>query len=129
HSETVDGVSADGKALLFNGRAEASGYYSFSPLKATSGANSGLSMHVKSHIQIAGANANIELVQPFPFTVNVGDTFLMTEACDRTWGGLTGCKHHLNTIRFGGFPQVPGNRKTTAPGIGVTGSDKPWWEL
>jgi len=78
------------------------GYYAYGIIEFTSGANNGRMMEVKLYTSASGA---LELQQAMPFPVVVGDTFTITQGCDRRWET---CKALGNHARFGGEPHVPG---------------------
>jgi hypothetical protein len=78
------------------------GFYSLGSVAFTSGANSGLTMMVRSSFQ---QNGNLEFMAPLPFNINVGDTLLAYPGCDKqsaTCNGKFG-----NLINFGGAPFIP----------------------
>lgn len=67
--------------------------------------NEGLSMEVKNF------SGEIVLFQKMPYTVNVGDTFVVSAGCDREFDT---CKNKFsNGANFRGFPHIPGRDKIT----------------
>ncbi|MEZ5691478.1 MAG: DUF2163 domain-containing protein [Rickettsiales bacterium] len=83
-------------------RLESSGIYNFGKISFTSGDNSGLSMELKEFI----SGGRIILVLPMPYLVSVGDSYNMTQGCDKT---LSTCiNRYSNAINFRGEPHVPG---------------------
>ena len=66
------------------------------------GANSGQKMEVKKYT--IGA---IELFQPMPYTISIGDTYTVTAGCDKQ---LSTCRDRFaNVANFRGEPHLPGN--------------------
>ena len=64
--------------------------------------NAGLSMEVREHDDSNG----IILFQKMPYTINVGDPFVIVAGCDREF---TTCKDTFsNGVNFRGFPHIPG---------------------
>jgi len=85
-----------------SGRLEAGGLYNFGKITFTSGANNGLSMEVKEFIN----GGRIILVLPMPYNIGAGDSYNMTQGCDKT---LITCKNQYNNVyNFRGEPHVPG---------------------
>jgi uncharacterized phage protein (TIGR02218 family) len=72
----------------------------------TSGANAGLSGHVKSHLP-GGVEAVVELWLSPPMAAAPGDAFLVTAGCDRT--AATCAAKFNNLLNFRGFPHMPGD--------------------
>lgn len=79
------------------------GWFSHGLIKWLSGANDGLSAHVKSQ---AGAGA-ISLWLPAGGPIEVGDIFEIQAGCDKRF--TTCCEKFSNSINFRGFPMMPGN--------------------
>lgn len=78
-----------------------SGYFDRGVITFTSGANSGLSMEVKSYVP-----GQIVLVLPMPYALQVGDTYTMVAGCDKSF---TTCRDRFdNVINFRGEPWLPG---------------------
>ncbi|KLK92710.1 beta tubulin, autoregulation binding site [Microvirga vignae] len=72
----------------------------------TSGANAGLSVEIKVHRAISGAD-EFDLWQRAPQAIKVGDTFRVTAGCDKTHAT---CRRKFgNVANFRGFPHMPGN--------------------
>ena len=72
----------------------------------TTGANAGLSGHVKSHLR-AGAEVVVELWLSPPMAIAAGDAFEVTAGCDRT---AESCASKFgNLLNFRGFPHMPGD--------------------
>ena len=68
----------------------------------TNGANSGAAAEVRRH-----ADALVELAEPPPMPVALGDAFTVTAGCDKQ---LATCRDRFsNLLNFRGFPQMPGN--------------------
>lgn len=90
---------------VFNdtGRSEADNYYNYGLLTWTSGLNNGLSMEVKD---FNSGTKLFTLVNPMPFTVQVGDTYDVVQGCDKRFAT---CRDTFsNQINFRGFYEIPG---------------------
>jgi hypothetical protein len=78
-----------------------SGYFDYGLMTMTSGLSSGFAMEVKSY-----APGQIVLQLPFPYALEVGDTYSLTAGCDRSF---TTCRDRFsNQLNFRGEPYVPG---------------------
>lgn len=97
----------DGARFLASGlEAFEARWFDHGALRWTSGANAGLSAHVKSH----AANANgaaIALWTPPGAVIAVGDAFTVTAGCDRR--DETCREKFANLVNFRGFHLMPGN--------------------
>lgn len=92
--------------LVDSSRSESSALFTFGNITFSSGLNNGLSMEIKEHYFTAGIGATFILALPMPFTIVVGDSYSMTQGCDKT---LTTCRdRYSNAINFRGEPHVPG---------------------
>ena len=81
------------------------GWFTAGKLTFTSGANSGLSIEVKSHRK--GAAVRLTLWQAMPEPIGAGDTFIVTAGCDKRFDT---CRARFNNaVNFRGFPHIPGN--------------------
>lgn len=81
-------------------RTEADNYFDYGVFTFTSGENSGYSMEIKNF-----SNGVFELILPFPFAINDGDTYTAYAGCDKT---KAMCKDRYNNFRrFKGFPSIP----------------------
>ncbi|HTM74670.1 MAG TPA: DUF2163 domain-containing protein [Pseudolabrys sp.] len=81
------------------------GWFTAGRLTFTGGANSGLSVEVKSHSK-AGA-VRLALWQAMAEPITAGDTFLVTAGCDKRFET---CRARFNNaVNFRGFPHIPGN--------------------
>jgi uncharacterized phage protein (TIGR02218 family) len=81
------------------------GWFTAGKLTFTSGANSGLSVEVKSPRK-AGA-VRLVLWQAMAEPIVAGDTFLITAGCDKRFDT---CRARFNNaLNFRGFPHIPGN--------------------
>lgn len=80
----------------------AEGLFTGGRLAWTGGANAGLSADLRLQ-----AGALVELWEPPPRAVAVGDTFTLTAGCDKR---LATCRDRFaNAVNFQGFPHMPGN--------------------
>jgi uncharacterized phage protein (TIGR02218 family) len=84
----------------------ANGLYDFGNLTWLTGANAGLKVEVREFYSTDG---RIVLQLRTPFDIAAGDTFSLTQGCDKTYS-TCGTKFS-NTTRFGGFPFIPGSDK------------------
>jgi len=76
----------------------------------TSGENNG----VEKEVDTSANDGTITLWEPFPFAINVGDTFEIQAGCRKR---QTDCKNkHNNKYNFQGFPDIPGRGNTTTFG-------------
>lgn len=82
-----------------------SGTYALGTITMTSGNNNTFSRTI-----ITWDGTNMKLVQPFPFTVNPGDTFNASAGCDLQ---RTTCTLFGNLINFGGQPYIPAPEVTS----------------
>jgi uncharacterized phage protein (TIGR02218 family) len=81
------------------------GWFTAGRVTFTSGANSGLSLEVKSHRK--GAAVRFVLWQAMPEPIVAGDTFLVTAGCNKRFET---CRARFNNVvNFRGFPHIPGN--------------------
>lgn len=72
----------------------------------TGGANAGQGAEVRSHRKVSG-DPVIELWQPMPRAIAIGDAFVVRAGCDKRFAT---CKSKFdNTANFRGFPHMPGN--------------------
>lgn len=83
-----------------------SGTFSAGLISFTSGANAGLSMEVKEYILTAGSGGQVVLALPMPHNLLMGDTYSLTQGCDKT---IQTCFERFNNVvNFRGEPYVPG---------------------
>lgn len=83
-------------------RTEAAGSYDGGEIKFTSGANEDIVREVKFFF----AGGVIQTALPFPFMVQAGDSYTITQGCNKT---LTDCVEKFgNVVNFRGEPHVPG---------------------
>ena len=102
---TVTSVSGSSPKRIFvdTSRTEADGYFDQGKLTWTSGNNNGRVMDVKSY---TAASDTIELYEPMPVDIQIGDGYSMTRGCDKTF---TTCKDTFNNAqRHRGHPYLPG---------------------
>jgi uncharacterized phage protein (TIGR02218 family) len=83
----------------------ADGWFTGGKLTFTGGANAGLSVEVKTHVNDGAVS--LTLWQQMPQSIAVGDTFTVTAGCDKRF---TTCHDRFdNVVNFRGFPHIPGN--------------------
>ena len=80
-------------------------YFQFGAFDFTSGLNAGSDRLEVKHSEPDSTNTVIELVQDFPFTVQVGDALIIKRGCNREYPT---CKARGNATRFRGQPEIPG---------------------
>jgi uncharacterized phage protein (TIGR02218 family) len=103
-SRTVTGsvTSASSRQLFSDtARTESAALFTFGTLTFTSGANAGVSMEVKEYTQ-----GTLLLALPVPYGIAAGDTYSLTQGCDKTFA--TCCNRFGNAVNFRGEPHVPG---------------------
>lgn len=102
----VTSVTAGVRNAFTTGRAEAAGYFNQGVLRFTSGACSGFSRMVRSFA--AGA---FDFALPFPFDIQVGDTFAVYPGCNRSMTDPNGCPKFFSSsdvkLHFRGQPFIP----------------------
>jgi len=81
-------------------RPAGSGTYTLGRIVFTSGSNNTFQRTIRNW---DGGNT-LSLLNPLPFTPQVGDTFTVYPGCDKT---LTACQAFNNSINYGGQPFVP----------------------
>lgn len=100
----------------------ATAWFSAGRLTWTGGANAGLSVEIKQH-RIESGHAVLSLWQAMAEPVALGDTFVITAGCDKTF---TTCRDRfVNSLNFRGFPHIPGNdfvMSYPTPGGGMGGT-------
>jgi uncharacterized phage protein (TIGR02218 family) len=105
----TDGVVSsvtDNQNFFDDGRTEANDYFNYGLMTWTGGNNNGLTMEVKDYVLTGGF---FQLVNPMPFTIQVGDTFQVHRGCDKSY---TTCLTPFNNqINFRGFTRIPGMDK------------------
>lgn len=80
-------------------------YFQFGPCRFTSGLNAGSDkLEIKASIP-DGSNTILEIVQDFPFTVEVGDEVEIIRGCNREF---VTCIARANAERFRAEPNIPG---------------------
>ena len=94
-------ITSTSTSSIFNTDvAEASDVYSQGIIVFTSGVNAGVKRTVKYQ-----TNGTVAISLPLAYTPNIGDTFDISQGCDKT---KTTCETKFNNIaNFRGFPYVP----------------------
>lgn len=99
-----------------SGQAQPSGYFNTGFLAALTGDNAGLVREVRRW-----ENQLFSLLRPFPYAMQVGDTYRAVQGDDHTYET---CKNVLNNLvnptsgGFGGMPHVPGQAAVYASPVG-----------
>jgi len=82
---------------------EADAFYNGGKVIFLTGLNAGLTFDVKRYVAVSDT---VELYEPVPYDMQIGDTFDIYQGCDRT---LATCKATFSNVdNFRGFPHVPG---------------------
>jgi uncharacterized phage protein (TIGR02218 family) len=81
------------------------GWFTAGKLTFTGGANTGLSVEVKSHRK--ASTVTLDLWQAMPEPIVSGDAFIVTAGCDKRF--QTCHDRFNNVLNFRGFPHIPGN--------------------
>lgn len=82
------------------------GHFTAGRLSFTSGGNLGFASEIKRHSARDGLVA-LQLWQAAPAPIAIGDAFLVTPGCDKSFAT---CRQKFgNAINFRGFPHIPGN--------------------
>jgi uncharacterized phage protein (TIGR02218 family) len=96
-------------------------WFSLGRLLWSSGGNADLAIEIKEH-RLAAGQARLTLWQAMPEPIAVGDTFVVTAGCDKSFA--TCRARFANTDNFRGFPQIPGNDFLLAsPAQGAPGNN------
>ena len=104
---TVTGVT-DTRIFTDSARTEANAEFDGGLVTWLTGNNAGYTMDCKKYT-LTSPTTTIELHEPMPFTIQVGDTGTITQGCDKS---ATTCKNTFsNLVNFRGFPHVPGQQK------------------
>jgi uncharacterized phage protein (TIGR02218 family) len=82
---------------------QATGYFDQGRISFASGANSGLSRSIKTHV--GGTPSVLSLLAPFPNAPAPGDAFTLYPGCDKAQATCQGKFNNLANFR--GFPYVP----------------------
>ncbi|MCK9917805.1 DUF2163 domain-containing protein [Microbacteriaceae bacterium K1510] len=102
---TVAVVSATSAFTASGLNAYADGWFGAGKLTFATGANAGLSVEVKAHVN--DGVVSLTLWQQMPQPIAVGDSFTVTAGCDKRF---TTCHDRFNNVvNFRGFPHIPGN--------------------
>lgn len=81
-------------------RSEAADYFVGGTIRFTSGENSD---HKALEIKAYAANGTITTHEPFYWTPQIGDTFVLIPGCRKR---LSDCQAWSNVVNFGGFPNM-----------------------
>lgn len=101
--EVIDVV--DGSNFTVDVEQADANYFQFGPCKFLTGNNAGSDkLEIKSSLP-DGTNTFLQIVQDFPFAVQVGDEVEIIRGCNREFET---CKARLNALRFRGEPGIPG---------------------
>lgn len=84
----------------------ANGWFAAGQLTWSTGANAGVAVEVKTH-ELRDGVVGLSLWQAAPEPIAVGDTFVVTAGCDKSFST---CRMRFdNAANFRGFPHIPGN--------------------
>lgn len=96
-------TATSARQIAASSLAQAAGFFDAGKVTWTTGENAGLSMEIRTHT----AGGALELQEPMPYTVTVGDQFTVFAGCMKRYTEDCLGKYD-NVIRFRGFPFVPG---------------------
>lgn len=85
------------------GLGQAAGFFDAGKVTWVAGANAGLSMEIRTHL----AGGALELQEPMPFPITLGDQFTIVAGCLKRYSEDCVAKFN-NGINHRGFPFVPG---------------------
>ena len=89
------------------------GFFEYGRLIALAGPNAGITREIKSSVD-SGGNVHATLAEAFPFTPQVGDTYILRVGCD---GKFATCDSRFdNAVNFQGFPHLVGTQKVIQQG-------------
>lgn len=112
---SVTAVTVSRRVIVDTSRTEDDGWYTGGKLTWLTGANALRTMDVKRYVS---ATQTIELFEPMPSAVEVGDTFNIYRGCDKAY---TTCRDTFyNHERFRGFPHIPGVLNLVANNLAAT---------
>ncbi len=99
-------LGAEAKIVFYDlSRTEPSGLFTYGVLNFTNGANAGLSFEVKSYDNMNNSG-RIKLMLPTPYAMMIGDTYSLTQGCDKRF---TTCVNRFNNaLNFRGEPHLIG---------------------
>jgi len=101
----VTAVSASAAFIASGLDAYADGWFGAGKLTFLTGANAGVSVEIKAHVNDGAVS--LTLWQQMPQPIAMGDTFTVTAGCDKRF---TTCHDRFNNVvNFRGFPHIPGN--------------------
>lgn len=104
----------------FSERAFEDGWFRHGRLTWTGGANEGTSVEVRDH-RMEDAGVVLDLWHRAALPIEIGDPFVVTAGCDKTFGT---CKAKFaNGPNFRGFPHMPGNDKAFSYVVGDSGDN------
>ena len=107
---TLTGITSS-SVFRDSSRTEAADWFGAGTIRFTSGPNAGLkAFEIKSY----AADGTITLHEPLYYVPTVGDAYVMTPGCRKTFAA---CVAHGNGINFGGFKDMP--LKSTYTQIGT----------
>lgn len=101
-STAVTGVTSN-RRFAMSSLVQADGFFNRGKVTWTTGANTGLSMDIKS----STTGGNIELQEPMPYDIAVTDQATLFAGCQLRYTEDCGTKFN-NKVNFGGFPHLPG---------------------
>ena len=108
-TKTFTVASVDGgapKRIFATSLTDADGHFDLGLVTWTVGNNEYFKMDVKVYLN---TNGQIELYEPMPFDIQIGDAGTISTGCDKQW---TTCKNrYSNLVNFRGFPYLPGISK------------------
>jgi uncharacterized phage protein (TIGR02218 family) len=108
HNEDVVSITNAHLLTFTNAGATVEGRFIHGFVVFVDGENAGIERLIKN-ATISGGNNVITLQEPFPFTIEVGETATLTEGCDHLFE--TCINEFDNAVNYQGEPHLPGNNK------------------
>lgn len=108
-SSVVDSVTSARRVFVDAALAQADGYYNHGKVEWTTGSNAGLVSDVKRYLS---GTDTVELFEPLPFDIEVGDGYDIFRGCDKTFATCKGTFSRNKTT--GSYPHVPGEANLVA---------------
>jgi hypothetical protein len=105
---TITGVT-NNRQFADSSRYEDDNEFNNGKLTWNTGDNSGYTADLKKYTKSGGA---LEIYEPMPFTVQVGDTYTITQGCNKSF---TTCKSRGNYKNFRGYPHLTGITELLRP--------------
>lgn len=100
---TVTSITSARRVFIDTSLSAADGHYNGGKVTWVTGDNAGRLMDVKKY---TASTDTVELYEPLPDDIAIGDTYTITQGCDKTFA--TCVDDFSNGANFRGFPHIPG---------------------